>query len=80
LVDLQGLARIGEGWRFILDFDGLAASPGRAFDISAKLGYSVSDLVEIAVGYRVIEGNTDVGQAYNFGWFNALVNSLRFSF
>jgi hypothetical protein len=80
LVHLQGLARIGEGWRFILDFDGLAASQGRAFDISAKLGYSVSDLVEIAFGYRVIEGGADVEQVYNFAWFNSIVGSVRFAF
>lgn len=80
LVYLQGLARISDNWRFILDFDGLAASQGRAFDISTKLGYSVSDLVEIAFGYRVIEGGADVDQVYNFAWFNAFVGSVRFSF
>jgi hypothetical protein len=80
LVNLQGLARIGDQWRFILDFDGLAASQGRAFDIAAKLGYSISDRWEVAFGYRVIEGGADVEQVYNFAWFNSAVASLRINF
>ena len=80
LVNLQGIARINDDWRFILDFDGLAASQGRAFDIAAKLGYSISDRFEVAFGYRVIEGGADVEQVYNFAWFNSVVASLRINF
>lgn len=80
LVNLQGRAKIGEKWMFILDFDGLAASQGRAFDIAPQIGYSVSDLVDIAFGYRVIEGGADVDQVYNFAWFNSAVGSIRFKF
>ena len=80
LIHLRGRARIGESWMFILDFDGLAASQGRAFDISPQLAYSVSDLVDVAFGYRVIEGGADVERVYNFAWFNSLVGSIRFKF
>jgi hypothetical protein len=80
LINLRGRARIGESWAFILDFDGLAASQGRAFDIAPQLAYSVSDLVDVAVGYRVIEGGADVDQVYNFAWFNSVIGSLRFKF
>lgn len=80
LINLRGRARIGEKWMFVLDFDGLAASQGRAFDVAAQLGYSVSDLVDLAFGYRVIEGGADVEQVYNFAWFNSLVGSVRFKF
>ena len=80
LVYLQGMARIGDDWRFVLDFDGLAASQGRAFDVAARLAYELSDAVEMGFGYRVIEGGANVDQVYNFAWFNALVGSIRFSF
>ena len=80
LAYLQGMARIGEKWRFIFDFDGLAASQGRAFDITAQLGYSVSDNIGVGFGYRVIEGGADVERVYNFAWFNSLVGSVRFRF
>lgn len=80
LVYLQGMARIGEKWRFFVDFDGLAASQGRAFDIAAQFGYSISEQVALGFGYRVIEGGADVEQVYNFAWFNSLVGSLRFRF
>ncbi len=80
LINLRGRARIGERWMFILDFDGLAASQGRAFDIAPQLAYSVSDLVDIGFGYRVIEGGADVEQVYNFAWFNSVIGSVRFKF
>ncbi len=80
LVYLQGTARIGGDWRFVLDFDGLAASQGRAFDAAARLAYTLSESVEMGFGYRVIEGGADVDQVYNFAWFNALVGSIRFRF
>lgn len=65
---------------FILDFDGLAASRGRAFDIASQLAYPVSDRIDISVGYRVIEGGADVEQVYNFAWFDSLIGSMRFKF
>ncbi len=80
LVHLQGLARMGDNWRFLLDFDGLAASQGRAFDVAAKVGYLISDHLELAFGYRVIEGGADVERVYNFAWFNSLVGAVRLSF
>ena len=80
LIYLQGMARIGRDWRFLFDFDGLAASQGRAFDITAQLGYSVSEKVGVGFGYRAIEGGADVDQVYNLAWFNALVGSVRLRF
>jgi hypothetical protein len=80
LVHLQGRAKLGDDWKFHLDFDGLAASQGRAFDVAAIFGYSLSDQAELGFGYRVIEGGADVEQVYNFAWFNGLVGSVRFGF
>jgi hypothetical protein len=80
LVHLRGEARMSNRWRFILDFDGLGASQGRAFDIAAKLGYAFSDRWELAFGYRTIEGGADVEQVYNFAWLHFAVASIRWRF
>jgi hypothetical protein len=80
LLHLSGQARLGEAWRFILDFEGMGASQGRAFDVAAKLGYRLSDSWELAFGYRTIEGGADVEQVYNFAWLHFAVASVRVSF
>ncbi len=80
LAHLRGEARLSDRWRFLLDFDGLGASQGRAFDIAAKLGYSFSDRWELAFGYRTIEGGADVEQVYNFAWLHFAVASIRLRF
>jgi hypothetical protein len=63
-----------------LDFEGLGASQGRAFDIATKLGYAISDRWEIAFGYRTIEGGADVEQVYIFAWLHFAVGSIRLRF
>jgi hypothetical protein len=78
LVHLKGEARLSDRLRFHLDFDGLGASQGRAFDVAAKLGYTLSDRWELAFGYRTIEGGADVEKVYNFAWLHFAVGSLRF--
>lgn len=78
LAHLRGDARLSDRWRFLLDFDGMAAPQGRAFDIAAKLGYAVSDQWELAFGYRMIEGGADVARVYNFAWLHFAVASIRF--
>ena len=80
LAYLQGRARLGDRWRFLLDFDGLGASQGRAFDVSAKFAYAMSEHWEIAFGYRTIEGGADVDDVFNFAWLNFAVASIRYSF
>jgi hypothetical protein len=80
LIHLQGKAKMGENWRFTLDFDGLAASQGRAFDIAAKLGYLLSEHAIVEFGYRTIEGGADVDDVYNFAWLNSVVGAIRFQF
>ena len=78
LLYVGGEARWPGGWQLRLDFEGLGASQGRAFDIAAKLGYAFSDRWDLSVGYRTIEGGADVEQVYNFAWLHFAVFSLRF--
>jgi hypothetical protein len=80
LLHVDGEARLSERLRLRLDFDGLAASQGRAFDVAAKLGYAVSDRLELTLGYRTIEGGADVEDVYSFAWLHFAVASLRVRF
>jgi hypothetical protein len=80
LAHLDGRARLSDRWRLLIDFDGLAASQGRAFDVAVKLGYVLSDDWELAFGYRTIEGGADVESVYNFAWLNFAVASVRYRF
>jgi hypothetical protein len=79
LVHFSGDGQLTDRWSFMLDFEGLGSTQGRAFDIAAKLGYAFSDSWKLAFGYRTIEGGADVDTVYNFAWLHFAVVSLRFS-
>ncbi len=80
LAHLSGEARISERWRFLFDLDGIGAPQGRAFDVAAKLGYSITDHWNMSFGYRTIEGGADVESVFNFAWLHFMVASARYSF
>lgn len=80
LVHLSGDATLSDNWRFLLDFEGLGSTRGRAFDIAVKLGYVFADRWQLAFGYRTIEGGADVEEVYNFAWLHFGVASLRVAF
>ncbi|MEJ2541617.1 MAG: hypothetical protein P8188_16915 [Gemmatimonadota bacterium] len=67
-------------WHGLLDFEGLAGGPGRAFDVSLQLRRTVADRWDVGAGYRTIEGGADVDEVYNFAWLHALVISVTFRF
>ena len=80
LLNLGATYRASEHWRLLFDFDGLAGGPGRAFDISLKVGYDFNRRVGLTAGYRLVEGGADVEQVYNFAWINYLVASVVLGF
>jgi hypothetical protein len=80
LLYLGGEARWPSGWQLRLDVEGSAASQGRAFDVSAKLGYALNERWDVSLGYRTIEGGADVEQVYNFAWLHFAVVSVRFRY
>ena len=59
-------------WRFtpalavVLDGDALAASQGRAEDVSLALEARLRDGVHARAGYRILEGGSDTDEVYNF--------------
>ncbi|KPK72470.1 hypothetical protein AMJ87_04710 [candidate division WOR_3 bacterium SM23_60] len=80
------LIKFSFAWRFmeplvlVLDGDALAAPQGRAEDISLALQGDSSDRLSLKLGYRVLEGGSDVEEVYSFTWVNYLFGgfSLRF--
>jgi len=76
LLNLGADWNFAPGWRLLLDFDGLAGGPGRAFDVAFKLGYDVGDRWRLAAGYRTVEGGADVESVYNFAWLHYGVASV----
>jgi hypothetical protein len=75
LVYVRGDFRFTDRWHFLLDLDALGGGPGRAEDLSLKLGRDFADRWQLAFGYRVVEGGADVDEVYNFAWFNYAVVS-----
>jgi hypothetical protein len=65
--------RFADRWHALFDIDALAGGPGRAIDLSLKLGYEI-------LGYRAVEGGADVESVYNFAWFNSSTASVVFGF
>ena len=57
---------------FVIDGDALAAPQGRAEDISIGLRADVDEVVALKIGYRVLEGGSDVEEVYSFTWVNYL--------
>jgi hypothetical protein len=67
--------RFANRWRFLFDLDALAGGPGRAADLSLKVGYDVGNHWTVTGGSRTVEGGVDVEDVYNFAWFNYVVFS-----
>jgi hypothetical protein len=60
----------------VLDGDALAAPQGRAEDVTAALRIGFGDRVDARVGYRVLEGGSDVAQVYGFALFHYAVAGI----
>lgn len=66
--------------KFTLDFDGLAAPQGRAFDVAAMVGHRLSPSVIANLGYRMLEGGVDNDKVYNFSQFNFYFAAIEVEF
>lgn len=54
----------------LIEGDGLAGGPGRAFDFFGGVRVPVSNYFDIKAGYRILEGGADISEVYNFAFFN----------
>ena len=80
LLSLAAAWSFADRWEAILDFDGLAGGPGRAFDAAIKLQYDLTDRWRIGAGYRTLEGGVDNDTVYNFAWFHYAFISVGYRF
>jgi hypothetical protein len=81
LLHLQGLRELGSLWFLRIDFDGLAAPQGRAFDLGLFVERQISESqIFVFGGYRTVEGGADNKEVYNFAWFNTGTIGLRAGF
>lgn len=69
-----------EKWKLAFDFDGLASTQGRAFDMALMAGYKFNSSWEARAGVRMLEGGADNENVYNFSQFNYAFGVLRFTF
>jgi hypothetical protein len=65
----QFLPRVG----LVLDGDALGVPQGRAEDVMAALQFGIGKRVEARIGYRVLEGGSDVDEVYGFALFHYAV-------
>lgn len=62
--------KAGPKTTMILDFEGAAASQGRAIDASLKLRHQLDDNWDMSIGYRTLEGGADTDSLYTFAWIH----------
>jgi hypothetical protein len=80
LLNLYGTYQFTQRWRFIFDFDGLAAPQGRAVDLGLLVRYDAGKQWYVGAGYRTLEGGVDNSDVYNFAWFHYLSISAGYRF
>lgn len=78
LLYLRGDYHFSERWHFLCELDALGGGPGRAEDLSLRLGYDIGETWGLAFGYRTVEGGADVDEVYNFAWFHSAVVSASY--
>lgn len=79
LLHLAADWRFTPGWALTLDADALAGGPGRAEDVTLRLGWEASPRWSIHAGYRMVEGGADVDEVYTFAWLHYATLTLRWS-
>ena len=77
LLHLAGEWRMTPRWLATADADALAGGPGRAEDVTLKLGYRATPRFSLHAGYRMVEGGADVPSTYSFAWLHYAVAAVR---
>lgn len=80
------IVRFSLAWRFldpvvfVLEGDALAAPQGRAEDVSMSIRTRISKGTSLKLGYRVLEGGSDVEAVYSFTWVNYIFMGVLLKF
>ncbi len=69
-----------EDLAFILEGDALAAPQGRAEDVSVSINYNVNEKLGLKLGYRLLEGGSDIDEVYTFALFHYAALGLLYKF
>lgn len=77
LVSFRAALRLAPALALVLDGDALAASQGRAEDVSLALEARLRDGVHARAGYRILEGGADNDEVYNFALVHFVGAGLR---
>jgi hypothetical protein len=64
---------LGSRFGLVLDGDALGVPQGRAADVTAALRVGFGDRVDARVGYRLLEGGSDVDEVYGYALFHYAV-------
>jgi hypothetical protein len=80
LLHFRAEYQLRERWNIALDLDALAGGPGRAEDVSLKFHYRINERLDLAAGYRTVEGGADVDEVYTFAWLHYATASVRLYF
>jgi hypothetical protein len=73
IVSFRADWQLGPRVGLVLDGDALGVPQGRAEDVLAALRFGLGDRLEARVGYRVLEGGSDVDEVYGFALFHYAV-------
>lgn len=78
LVSFRAEWRFGPRAALAVDGDALGVPQGRAEDVTAAVQLAVTDRLDARVGYRVLEGGSDVDEVYGFALFHYAVAGVAF--
>jgi hypothetical protein len=76
LISFRADWRLGPRLGLVLDGDALGVPQGRAEDVTAALRIGLGDRVDARLGYRVLEGGSDVDEVYGFALFHYAVAGI----
>ena len=76
IVSFRADWQLGPRVGLVLDGDALGVPQGRAEDVMAALRFGFGDRVDARVGYRVLEGGSDVDEVYGFALFHYAVTGV----
>lgn len=72
--------KFSERFDFEISGDALAAPQGRAEDVLFALLYSLSPTMQLKIGYRFLEGGSDIDEVYTFALINYAVIGMKLKF
>jgi hypothetical protein len=73
LISFRADWQLGSRLGLVLDGDALGVPQGRAEDVTAAMRIGFGNRVDARVGYRVLEGGSDVAEVYGFALFHYAV-------